>query len=258
MKVALTIAGSDSGGGAGIQADLKTFSAYGVFGTSALTAITAQNTLGVQAVQPVEARVLTLQIQAVLADFPVAAIKTGMLLDAERIAAVAAALPAGIPLVIDPVMIATSGDSLLDPAALAALRALLPRATLITPNLPEAAALLGQPVQNLEAAAAQLAKLFRCAVLLKGGHDPQSLHTGEVVDVLQTPTECLRLRYPYLDMGRPAHGTGCTLSAAIAAGLALGHGLSLAVLQARAYLQQALEKAPRQLGKGAQPLSHSV
>ena len=246
--VALTIAGSDSGGGAGIQADLKTFEAHGVYGASVLTLVTAQNTVGVQAVHALPPDLIAAQIRSVLSDFPVAAIKTGALGTAEAVHAVACALHGWRgPLIVDPVMIAKSGDSLLDPAALHALiHHLLPRATLITPNLPEWDALTRA---GLDPAA---------PVLLKGGH---AAHAGQptptVTDELRLPGQpTLTLSAPRQPT-RHTHGTGCTLSAAITANLALGHALPAAVARAHAYLQRALHAAPG-LGAGHGPLGHRV
>ncbi|MFC4638949.1 hydroxymethylpyrimidine/phosphomethylpyrimidine kinase family protein [Deinococcus hohokamensis] len=239
--VVLTIAGSDSGGGAGVQADLKTFEAHGVYGTSAITVITAQNTRGVHAVQALSPALVTAQIDAVLADFPVVAVKTGALGNAGIVRAVAAALRGrGLPLVVDPVLLAKSGDPLLDHEALEVLRLdLLPLATLITPNLPEAEALFGP------AGPADL------PVLLKGGHAQ-----GETVhDELRTPDTQLVLTAPRLQ-SRHTHGTGCTLSAAITANLARGRPLPQAVREAHAYVQAALRRAPG-LGGGHGPLGHA-
>jgi hydroxymethylpyrimidine/phosphomethylpyrimidine kinase len=264
MLAALTIAGSDAGGGAGIQADLKTFEALGVFGTTAITAVTAQNTLGVWGVWPMAPEAVASQAKAVLEDLPVRAVKTGMLANAGIVAAVQAALQLHptLPLVIDPVMIATSGHRLLDADARAALEAFIPRATVLTPNLPEAAQLLQVAdigATDLVAAAQALHQRYGCAVLLKGGH----AHTPDsVTDVLAMPgAQPLVLQHPRLALaraGQEAHGTGCTLSAAIAAGLANGLPLAEAVLQARHYLQLALAQAPQGMGQGSQPLKHSV
>ncbi|MEZ0165369.1 bifunctional hydroxymethylpyrimidine kinase/phosphomethylpyrimidine kinase [Kineococcus sp. LSe6-4] len=260
--VALTIAGSDSGGGAGIQADLKTFAAHGVFGTSVLTALTAQNTRGVHGVHVVPAAFVTAQLDAVLADIAVHATKIGMLAGAPVVAAVAAAVRRGGlgPVVLDPVMVATSGDRLLDAEAVAAVREdLLPAADLVTPNVPEAAVLLGAaPATDLDGARAQARELFSrtgTAVLLKGGHltGPQS------VDVLVGPDGETLLRRPRVDT-TATHGTGCTLSAALAARAALHPGAGWAELAgpARDYLQSAL-LAGRSLGIGSGhgPLDHA-
>ena len=255
-RVALTIAGSDSGGGAGIQADLKTFQAFGVFGTSAITAITAQNTLGVRAIQKIEPDIVAEQIRAVAEDLMPAAAKTGMLADAPIIEAVAGAL-AEVDLhrlVLDPVMVAKSGDRLLQNDAVSALiTVLLPLAEIVTPNLPEAAILAGRPVETVEdmkaAAEAILDKGAR-SVLLKGGHLP-----GDVlVDLFFDGAEWHEWSDTRLDT-RHTHGTGCTLSAAICAGLALGHPHVDAVIRARNYTRRAIESAP-QLGAGHGPLDH--
>ncbi len=236
--VALTIAGSDSGGGAGVQADLKTFEAHRVFGTCAITLVTAQNTLGVQALDYLSPQLVRAQIRAVLSDFPVCAVKTGALGRPELVQVVAEELRGlGLPLVVDPVMLAKSGDSLLDAEALHTLiTELLPLATLITPNVPEWAA--------LQAAGAPRA----LPLLLKGGHAEGEL----VTDELCTLTHSLTLTAPRLHT-RHTHGTGCTLSAAITAHLALGQDLERSVRSAHAYLQAALRRAPG-LGAGAGPL----
>ena len=261
--IALTIAGSDSGGGAGIQADLKTFEAHGVFGTSVVTAITAQNTLGVTAVHPVPTEVVRAQIDAVAADLGPAALKTGMLASRALIEEVVAALDAHdlAPLVVDPVMVATSGDRLLDRDAEATLADLLvPRATLVTPNLPEAEILAGRPVRSvddMEEAAAEIASRGAGAVLLKGGHletDGSSAH--ELVDLLWHDGRVRRWQRPRLDT-RHTHGTGCTLSAAIAARLATGQALEAAVDGALGYVHRAISAAPG-LGAGHGPLLHRV
>lgn len=240
--VALTIAGSDSGGGAGIQADLKTFEAHGVFGTSVITLVTAQNTLGVRGVEYVSAELVRAQIRAVLDDFPVAAVKTGALGRADLVRVVAGELRGrGLPLVIDPVMLAKSGDALLDPEAIGTLLdELFPLATLITPNLPEWAAL------RAAGAPADL------PLLLKGGHG----EGDTVTDELRTPAHRLTLCAPRLHT-RHTHGTGCTLSAAITAQLARGLALPDAVTQAHTYLQGALRRAPG-LGGGHGPLGFGL
>ncbi len=255
----LTIAGSDSGGGAGIQADLKTFAALGCYGTSAITALTAQNTQGVQAIHAVPAAFLKAQIQSVLDDIGTDAIKIGMLHTPEVAGVVAWAIAHYQPahVVFDPVMVATSGDRLIAEETVAVLvREVFPRASLITPNLDEAAWLLGRPLKNpadLPAAADELVAMGARAVLLKGGHLPGD----EVVDLLVQPGEPpLRLASPRIASGN-VHGTGCTLSSAIAANLALGHGLSEAVRLARGYILHAIESgAPVQTGHGHGPLNH--
>lgn len=247
LQIALTIAGSDSGGGAGIQADLKTFLSLGVFGTSALTAITAQNTLGVSAVHPVPIDVVKAQIHAVLTDLPPAAIKIGMLATAELVLAVVEALADYTgPVVLDPVMVATSGDVLLAPDAVGALRdELAPRCALITPNLPELHVLGGEAFLVQE----------RVPVLVKGGHD----EGPEVLDTLYVPGEAPQIwRHPRINT-RNTHGTGCTLSAAIAARLALGDPLDAAVSFALQHLAQLIAaSADHGLGAGHGPLLHGL
>ena len=249
--IALTIAGSDSSGGAGIQADLKTFSAFGVYGASAITALTAQNTRGVAGVEPVAASFVVAQIEAVLADLDVAAIKTGMLANAAIVEAVARCLRAAPPrpLVVDPVMVATSGDVLLAADAVEAMKCqLIPLASLITPNLPEAARLLGAKAAADDAEAIGQATALHAlgcgAVLLKGGHGAGA----EAVDILCDGAGVERFVRPRLDPPH-THGTGCTLSAAIAALLAQGVALREAVGRAKAFVWQALE-AGRELGVG--------
>lgn len=263
--VALTIAGSDSGGGAGIQADLKTFAAFGVYGCSALTALTAQNTLGVQGVHPVPPEFVIAQVDSVLADFSPAAIKTGMLANAEIIAALARRLQTlqqtenGAPaLVLDPVMLATSGDRLLQREAEARLiEQLFPLATLITPNLPEAAALLGESeAETREQSWHQAQRLLALgpqAVLLKGGH----ADGPEAADLLLTRDGAQTVfSLPRLDTHNN-HGSGCSLAAAIAAGLARGTSLPTAVGDAKAYLHRAMDSGARwDLGQGCGPLHH--
>lgn len=257
--VALTIAGSDSGGGAGIQADLKTFAALGVYGCSVLTALTAQNTRGVQAVHPVPPDFVGAQLRSVLTDFPVSAAKTGMLANADIIRALLDTLDEFEPraLVVDPVMLATSGDRLLEREAEALLiHELLPRATLITPNLPEAAALLGEGIARTRderwRQAERLLALGPGAVLLKGGHG-----TGpDAEDLLLGAGFSETFSRPRLDTPN-THGSGCTLAAAITAGLARGLSLPGAVGEAKGYLQGALAAGARwQLGAGAGPLNH--
>nr|7R8Y_A Chain A, Phosphomethylpyrimidine Kinase [synthetic construct]7R8Y_B Chain B, Phosphomethylpyrimidine Kinase [synthetic construct] len=256
MPVALTIAGSDSGGGAGIQADLKTFSALGVYGMSVITAVTAQNTLGVQGVHDIPPELVAAQIDAVFEDLRVDAVKTGMLSNAEIVEAVAEALRRyGVrPLVVDPVMVAKSGDPLLAPDAVEALKErLFPLATIITPNLPEAEVLLGRPIrteEEMEEAARRLLALGPKAVLLKGGH----LEGEEAVDLLADGEGIHRFSAPRVQT-RNTHGTGCTLSAAIAAHLARGHDLPEAVREAKAYLTGAIKAAPS-IGHGHGPVNH--
>ena len=255
MRTALTIAGSDSSGGAGIQADLKTFAAHGVFGLSALTAITAQNTLGVMRASAVDPDLVAAQIDAVAADLPIHATKIGMLANAGVIEAVAAAIERHrLPnVVLDPVMIAKSGAALLDPAAVDALRArLLPLADVVTPNAPEAAALTGQPVTSLADLRRAAAALVECgarAALVKGGH-----LSGPAVDVLWDGRTFTELSAGRIE-SRHTHGTGCTLSSAIAARLALGDDLAAAVRAAKSYVTRAIAEAPG-LGHGHGPLQH--
>jgi len=254
--VALSIAGSDSGGGAGVQADLKTFHAFGVFGTTAITAITAQDTRGVAAVHPVPPSIVEAQIRVVSEDLHPAACKSGMLADAAIIRAVASALrEAAIPAyVLDPVMVATSGDPLLPGSAVDSLRTeLLPLSTLVTPNLQEAEILADMPVSDetgMRRAAERIRSFGAPAVLIKGGH----MAGDEVVDLLLAPSGERAWRADRLPVGN-AHGTGCTLSAAIAAGLALGQDLESAIDRAIGYTRHALETAPG-LGSGATPLNH--
>ena len=256
--VALTVAGSDSGGGAGIQADLKTFHAFGVFGTSALTAITAQNTRGVAGVQKVDPELVRDQIVLVCADLQPAAVKTGMLADDTIVSAVAEALRASTtaPIVVDPVMVAASGDPLLEDDAIAALRErLLPLASLVTPNLHEAEILTGHSVRgegDMRAAAVRILESGARAVLVKGGH----LEGPDVIDLLLHPGGERAWRASRLDT-RAGHGTGCTLSAAITAGLALGRELEDAVDAGLDFTRRALAAAP-ELGAGTAPLDHWV
>jgi hydroxymethylpyrimidine/phosphomethylpyrimidine kinase len=256
--VALTIAGSDSGGGAGIQADLKTFEAFGVFGTSAVTAVTVQNTVGVFGVHTIPPDVVTAQIQAVVSDLKPVACKSGMLADAPTIRAVAAAL-SEVRIeryVLDPVMVAASGDPLLDPDAVGSLRSdLLPLASLVTPNLDEAAILADMQVLNesdMRRAAEHLVDSGCRAVLIKGGH----LDGPTVVDILFDGTGWREWRAKKLPVGN-AHGTGCTLSAAVAAGLAQGRALEEAVDRALSYTRRAIATAPG-LGAGSPPLNHRI
>ncbi len=243
---ALTIAGSDSGGGAGIQADLKAFAAHGVHGLSALAALTAQHTRGVTAVHVPPVDFLRAQIDACFADFDIGAVKLGMLANARVIHAVADALEQHRPraLVLDPVMVATSGAKLLEDAALEALRTrLLPMATVITPNIPEAELLLGHAIADDEAAEAALVELLALdcgAVLLKGGHLPG---TGAMVDRFDDGEALLEFEHPRLDI--EGHGTGCTLASAIAANLCRGLGLREACALATDYVHGALAGAIR-------------
>ena len=260
-RVALTIAGSDSSGGAGVQADLKAFAACGVFGASAITALTAQNTTGVRGVHAVPAAFVVEQVEAVLDDLEVAAVKTGMLATAEVVHAVAGLAAAGrLPfLVVDPVMVASSGARLLETAAERAyVEALLPHAAVLTPNLSEAQVLLGRRITTLDdqrAAAQALGGLGPRAVLVKGGHAVAGAE-DEAVDVLWDGTQVLELRAPRV-AGTNDHGTGCTLASAIAAGLARGEGVVDAVAGAKAYVLRALTGgAAWRLGAGHGPLDH--
>ncbi len=258
LPVVLSIAGSDSGGGAGIQADLKTFHAFGTFGTTALTAITAQNTLGVHGIHPVPLEMVRAQIRAVAEDLHPAACKTGMLATAELVRTVGKAIREHrLPnYVLDPVMVATSGDRLLDrDAEQTIVEELVPLAALVTPNLDEAAILAGFPVQTLEEmrrAAEVLVARGAGAALIKGGH----LRGAEVIDVLFDGGEWHEWRRPRLDT-HSTHGTGCTLSAAVAARLAHGHPLAAAVEAALDFVHRAMRSAP-ELGGGHGPLNHLV
>ena len=254
--VALTIAGSDSGGGAGIQADIKTFHAFGVFGTSAVTAVTAQNTLGVSGVHPVPLGTVRAQIEAVVSDLRPDCVKSGMLATRRLVETVADAVEsAGLrPYVLDPVMVATSGDRLLEPAAVTSMAArLIPLASLVTPNLTEARILTGLPIEDDEgmgSAARQLVEMGAGAALVKGGH-----RTGpEVVDLLFDGRREHLWRRSRIET-RSTHGTGCTLSAACAAGLARGAELANAVDAALQFVERAIRSAPG-LGGGHGPLNH--
>ena len=255
MKVVLTVAGSDSGGGAGIQADLRTFAAHGVHGTSAITAVTAQNSVAVLDWVALEPRMVVAQIEAVASDMDVAAVKTGMLATAAIVSAVAEAIERlALPLVVvDPVMVAKSGDRLLDRDAEAAYRErLLPLATLVTPNLPEAEALLGRPVRTLtdmREAARALRAMGPRAVVVKGGH-----LEGDAVDVFWDGDHLEDLPAPRIATAN-THGTGCTYSAAIAARLALGQPLLDAVRGAKAYLTEAIRRS-YSVGHGHGPVDH--
>jgi hydroxymethylpyrimidine/phosphomethylpyrimidine kinase len=259
VPIALTIAGSDSSGGAGIQADLKTFSALGVYGASVLTALTAQNTRGVYGIHEVPAAFVTAQIDAVMSDLDVRAVKTGMLANGAIVSAVAKALDTcpAVPLVCDPVMVATSGDVLLAPDAIAAYKGeLIPRAMLITPNLPEAARLLDAPQaatpSEMEDQARALLQLGPKAVLLKGGHATG----GVALDILAWKGGLERLEAPRIETPH-THGTGCTLSAAVAALLARGAGLEEAVRAAKAFVWRALAAGVRLgVGRGRGPVDH--
>lgn len=255
--VALTIAGSDSGGGAGIQADLKSFAANGVFGTTAVTAVTAQNTVGVEAIHVVPAAVVDAQITAVLRDLDVGAVKTGMLATAEIVELVARRAALGdLPnLVVDPVMVASSGDRLLDVDAEAAyVELLLPSALVATPNLREASLLAGRPlddVAGMEDAARRIAALGARYVLVKGGH-----LAGDAVDVLFDGNVAVELRASRVDTPN-VHGTGCSLAATIAARLARGDSVPDAVHAAKSYVASALAGARAwKIGSGHGPIDH--
>ena len=254
MKVVLTIAGSDSGGGAGIQADLRTFAAHGVHGTSAITAVTAQNSVAVLDWVALEPRMVVAQIDAVASDMKVAAAKTGMLATAAIVLAVAEAVERlRLPLlVVDPVMVAKSGDRLLDADAQSAYRRLIPLATVLTPNLPETEALLGRAVRSLSdmrEAARALHAMGPRAVVVKGGH-----LEGDAVDVFFDGATLDELAAPRIATAN-THGTGCTYSAAIAARLALGDALLDAVRGAKSYLTEAIRRS-YSVGRGHGPVDH--
>ncbi len=256
MPTALTIAGSDSGAGAGIQADLKTFAAHGVYGTSAITALTAQNTLGVTAVHVAPDDIVAAQIEAVVADIGCDAVKTGMLANSTIVEAVAAAIESmDLPnLVVDPVMVAKSGDHLLDEEAVHAIRwTLLRLARVVTPNIPEAEVLARMTVrtrEDMREAARRIAMLKPMAVVIKGGHLPGP----EIVDVLLENGEFTEFAGPRVE-GPNTHGTGCTFAAAIAAQLAKGVGLKEAVRLAKEYVAGAMRPGIP-LGGGHRPLDH--
>ena len=258
--IALTIAGSDTSGGAGIQADLKTFSAFGVYGASVITALTAQNTRGVSAVLATPAAFITQQLDAVASDISIGAVKTGMLATREAVLAVCEGVRRHklARLVVDPVMVATSGDLLLDENAIAAVREhLIPLAGLITPNLPEAAKLLDEPIAatiaDMERQARLLQKRFGAQnVLIKGGHG----EGREAVDVLIAGDQASHFAQQRIET-KNTHGTGCTLSAAIVALLALGVALPEAVERAKRYVWEAIVAgATLKIGHGAGPVDH--
>ncbi|MGY8678154.1 bifunctional hydroxymethylpyrimidine kinase/phosphomethylpyrimidine kinase [Bradyrhizobium sp. UFLA05-153] len=256
---ALTIAGSDSSGGAGIQADLKTFAALGVYGASAITALTAQNTKGVTGIHAVPAAFVTAQIDAVFSDLDVRAVKIGMVAQAASIDAIASSLARWSPphVVLDPVMVATSGDRLLAEEAVESLcKRLIPLASVITPNLPEAAALLDESVAVSEAAiesqGRRLLALGARAVLIKGGHGRGS----ESIDYLVSADGLIALAAPRVST-KNTHGTGCSLSSAVAAGLAKGEDLATAVRNAKAWISAAIAAADRfSVGHGHGPIHH--
>ncbi|WP_203247814.1 bifunctional hydroxymethylpyrimidine kinase/phosphomethylpyrimidine kinase [Sporosarcina beigongshangi] len=257
--IALTVAGSDSGGGAGIQADLKTFQELGVFGTSALTAVTAQNTLGVHSVYPIDAAGVTAQIRAVLDDFNVGAVKTGMLFSADIIRAVAETLQSydSPTLIIDPVMIAKGGASLLLEEAVDALKTfLIPMASVITPNIPEAEVLAGMTIESdedIEEAANRILQLGAGAVVMKGGHR-QGAHYAEDL-LLSADGERLALRSEWI-YTQNTHGTGCTFSAAITARVAQGMPISKAVIDAKRFIQAAISDGLTLGSAGHGPTNH--
>ena len=254
----LIIAGSDSGGGAGIQADIKSVTMLGAFAATAITALTAQNTLGVFGVLPIVPAFIQQQIEVVLDDIGADAVKTGMLHDAaviETVAEMLAGRAPEVPLVVDPVMVAKGGAALIEPSAIDALKALLiSRATVLTPNLPEAEILAGRRIDTVDAmheAAARLLQLGCRAVLLKGGH----LAGDTVHDVLASAAGLRVWESPRIDT-RHTHGTGCTLASAIAAGLAQGLVIEGAVDRAREYVRRAIASAPG-IGRGHGPLDHA-
>jgi hydroxymethylpyrimidine/phosphomethylpyrimidine kinase len=259
IPIALTIAGSDSSGGAGIQADLKTFAAFGVYGASVITALTAQNTQGVTGIHSVPADFVTAQIDAVFGDLEVKAVKIGMVAQRATIEAIVAGLARWSPgpVVLDPVMVATSGDRLLATDAVDALRTkLIPRASLLTPNLPEAAALLDEPIASGETAIAgqgqRLLAMGCGAVLIKGGHG----QGAQSIDYLISGNGIAALAAPRI-AGKNTHGTGCSLSSAIAAGLAKGDDIETAVRYAKVWISAAISAADRLgVGHGNGPIHH--
>ena len=269
MRQALTIAGSDSSGGAGIQADLKTFAAFGVYGTSAITAITAQNTRGVTAVAPLSADLVAAQIDAIAADIRIHATKIGMLATAAIIEAVAAAIDelTLLAVVLDPVMVSSSGQRLLDEDGVRALRfELLPRADVITPNIPEAEVLSGCRIHSTgdrRRAAERLVEMGAAAVVITGGHSIGSGDLGErvdddgtdAVDLLFDGTTFIESRTPRTGAGDRTHGTGCTFASALAAGLALGDSLAASAVRAQRYVAGAIAHSIA-IGDGARVLDH--
>jgi hydroxymethylpyrimidine/phosphomethylpyrimidine kinase len=258
VPVALTIAGSDSGGGAGIQADLKTFAALGVYGASVITALTAQNTKGVSAIHAVPADFVAAQMDAVFADLDIAAVKIGMMVNAANIEAIAAGLDRhrGRNVVLDPILAASTGAELLRADAIGALRLLARQARVLTPNLFEAAALLDVPMASdeneMRVQGEKLLGLGADAVLVKGGHGGGA----ESVDLLVEGASCTRFAAPRIAT-KNTHGTGCTLASAIAAGLAKGLSLHESVREAKAYVSAAIAAADRlKVGSGRGPLHH--
>jgi hydroxymethylpyrimidine/phosphomethylpyrimidine kinase len=257
VHVAMTIAGSDSGGGAGIQADLKTFQELDVFGTSVLTAVTAQNTFGVTAIQPIETDIIQAQIKVVMEDFDVKAIKTGMLFSAEIIHAVGDVFQwSGIPLVIDPVMIAKGGASLLKDEAVKALKTILvPLAAIVMPNIPEAEVLAGMKIKtdtDIEKAAKHIIALGAGAVLIKGGHRKDAPYAEDLF--MGADGERFSVRAPWIDT-KDTHGTGCTYSAALTAFLANGQTAANAVVSAKCFIHAAIEDGLK-IGGGHGPTNH--
>jgi hydroxymethylpyrimidine/phosphomethylpyrimidine kinase len=257
----LIVAGSDSGGGAGIQADIKTVTMLGGFAMTAITALTAQNTLGVHGVLSIPPEFIAKQMQAVLTDIGADAIKTGMLHSAEVIEAVMAALPGDIPLIADPVMVAKGGAPLLQPEAVETLKALLvPRAALLTPNLPEAEVLCGFEIKtdmDKMRAADKILQMGAGALLLKGGHatGPFGSMSEEIEDWLFTNEDFFTFKSARI-FSKNTHGTGCTLASAIACGIAQGQTMKDAITQARDYVRKAIETAPT-FGEGHGPLNHA-
>jgi len=257
MHTALTIAGSDSSGGAGIQADLKTFAAFGLYGVSAITAVTAQSTKGIEATLALPADLVTAQIEAVAGDLTIRATKIGMLSSAAIVEAVTAAIEElDLPLVVvDPVLVSSSGDRLLDEDGVRALCAeLLPRARVVTPNIPEAEALSGVRIASMDdarEAARRIHEMGPAAVIVTGGHGTAN---AEVVDLLFDGHAFHELRVPRVE-SRNTHGTGCTYASAVTAGLALGLDLPAAATRAQAYVAGAIRHAPG-LGHGRGPLEH--
>jgi len=255
MQTALTIAGSDPSGGAGVQGDLKTFAAFGVYGVSAITAITVQNTIGVEAVEPLSADLVEAQIEAIAGDVAIHATKIGMLATAAIVEAVAAAIAdLDLPLVVvDPVLVSSSGRRLLDEDGVRALSELLPRARVVTPNIPEAEALSGVRIsspERLREAARRIRDMGPLAVIITGGHA-----TGaDVVDLLLDGNDFHESRAPRVD-ARDAHGTGCAFASAVAAGLALGRTLAESAEHAQRYVAGAIAHAPR-IGRGRGLIDH--
>lgn len=263
MTCSLTIAGSDSGGGAGIQADLKTFEAFKVFGLSVISALTAQNTQGVQAVMPIPPEFVLKQLSSVFDDFTIPAVKTGMLANADLIIAISDFLKGrNLQLVVDPVMISTSGHKLLESGAIEVLcNTLLPLASVITPNTDEATELSGIQIQNpedvMKAGRILQEKYPSACIIIKGGHLPRSENNTRVQDFVFYQNHFRMLESAYRK-DIQTHGTGCTFSAAITAGLALGKPLMTAIEDAKTYITHAIHQAPSGIGKGSTPLRHSI